>query len=97
LKDGPEWTRDQKRKGEWVANAGRKLTGGLAGRANSLRKISLLFSRNASSAPSETRAAATFSVFYRAMMISGAIPTLFGPWTGLKASQIPDLVIFADF
>jgi hypothetical protein len=31
------------------------------------------------------------------MMISGAIPTLFGPWTGLKASQIPDLLFFADF
>jgi hypothetical protein len=34
--------------------------------------------------PSETRAAATFSVFVRATMILEAIPTSFGLWTGSK-------------
>ena len=47
-----------------------------------------------SGAPSETRAAATFSVFPPAKMISGAIPTSFARWTGLKVSRTPDLCRF---
>ena len=43
---------------------------------------------NASGGRSEMRAAAIFSVLLRARMISGAIPTSFGPWTGLKALRI---------